>query len=454
MNLTVINRDPGAGRRLLLIWAGWGMDARPFEHLAAPGYDIAVVWDYTDESLDPTPLEGYREIVVMAWSMGVYEASMLLGRYNLPVTLTVAVNGTMRPVDDERGIPTAIFDGTLDTLSDNTLARFNRRMCGSAPALELFNGRRPQRDIDSLRGELAAIGRRARSEEASFGWDAAVIGTRDMIFPAAAQRRAWQGVATVEIDDPHLPDFQRIIERFLVNKPKVAARFEAARADYDNEASLQRRAGERLVAQLLSILPAGSRVDRAVEIGAGSGRLAMIYASALDIKELELWDIAPIALQPDVEGVTVVIDDAETRLKSLDDDSIDLIISSSTLQWFNSPVGGVREIERVLRPGGIAAIALYVNGTYRSCRDLLGGGLNYASADAIIGALSKSTIRFSLITDEEVTFESTRSLLEHIRHTGVNATADVATGTLRAVMADNSLRTLEYKTLYLIFRKL
>ena len=47
--------------------AGWGMDANPFRGLESPGYDIAVTWDYNDESFDRSVLSQYREIVVIAW---------------------------------------------------------------------------------------------------------------------------------------------------------------------------------------------------------------------------------------------------------------------------------------------------------------------------------------------------------------------------------------------------
>ena len=39
-------------RRLILIYAGWAMDWHPFSNLRRSGYDIAVVWDYNDISLN------------------------------------------------------------------------------------------------------------------------------------------------------------------------------------------------------------------------------------------------------------------------------------------------------------------------------------------------------------------------------------------------------------------
>ncbi len=116
--------------RLLLIFAGWSTDASAFGGLVCPGYDVAVLSGYTDLSV-PDDFSGYSEIVVMAWSLGVWAASNVLARYRkLPVTLTVAVNGTETPVSDTEGIPERIYRSTLDGLTAQSLLKFRRRMGG------------------------------------------------------------------------------------------------------------------------------------------------------------------------------------------------------------------------------------------------------------------------------------------------------------------------------------
>ncbi|MDE6832314.1 MAG: DUF452 family protein, partial [Muribaculaceae bacterium] len=368
--------------RLLLIFAGWGMDPNPFRHLRADGYDIAVVWDYTDPTfLDADNLKSYSEIVVIAWSMGVFAAGQLLQSLRLPITLSIAVNGTPTPVSDSAGIPVAIFEATLSGLTPDSLERFNRRMCGSASAARSFAEVRPARDIESLRQELQAIGDRAsEATPTPYHWDIAVIGQRDMIFPPAAQRAAWQGHDTIELDAPHLPGFQHIIDHLLIKKDRVAHSFESSRDGYEADAGYQHSVADLLVYKLLSVTDK-RHFSTAIEIGAGSGRLTAAYCNALTFDRLELWDIAP-AENACLNGLPTAIsitDDAEVRLKTLPDDSVDLIISASTLQWFNSPANGVRQIERVLRPGGLAAIALYVDGTYESFSLEIGATQRYSN---------------------------------------------------------------------------
>jgi biotin synthesis protein BioG len=64
--------------RLVLFFAGWAMDAKPFEKLHRDGYDTMVVWDYRQLDIDWRCVSKYDEICVLAWSMGVYAASRTL----------------------------------------------------------------------------------------------------------------------------------------------------------------------------------------------------------------------------------------------------------------------------------------------------------------------------------------------------------------------------------------
>jgi len=142
--------------RLILFFTGWGMDPEPFRELRRDGYDVLVVYDYViadgDVECLAAKLEGYAEIVVVAWSFGVFFANLILKGRGLPVSAAIAVNGTLYPVDDRRGIPHRVFALTLRTLSEKSVKFFNQRMCG--PLYDTFAANAPQRDIESLRKEL------------------------------------------------------------------------------------------------------------------------------------------------------------------------------------------------------------------------------------------------------------------------------------------------------------
>lgn len=456
MNISFIKQDNN--RHLILLMAGWGMDAAPFATLEFPGYDIAVTWDYTDEYIDAARFSNYREIIVLAWSMGVMEADRVIPGLGLPVSLSVAVNGTTTPVNDLTGIPEAIFNGTLNGLSDNTLARFNKRMCGSTEAFRRFCGTAPSRSIRSLGEELRILGERSLKQTytQSMHWDFAVIGSRDMIFTAANQTNAWPDTPRIYLDEPHLPDFQSIINRFIVNKKRVATRFGESRETYDSSALIQHNVARSLADRLIAISAnRACRYNTAIEIGAGNGRLTAIYAPALNIKRLELWDLTmPEEACRHYPEAICIADDAEARLFEISDNSIDLIVSASTIQWFNSPCSALRQIERALTRGGIAAITLYTTGTYESLAKATGVSINYVSPERIRSSLSSNCDIIYLNTDcHTAEFENTRQLIEHMRLTGVNAAGSTPTATLRKILNDNTLIQLEYNSTTIIFQK-
>ena len=201
---------------LELFFAGWGMDSRPFAWAADSPHtadcDFAVCYDYTDIQLDrvnqaSAKLHGYSEVRVRAWSLGVYAASLVLPGLCCAISTAVAINGTLWPVDDEMGIPHAVYDATAANLTAESLERFNRRMCGAHRPV--FEARRPLRTVDSLRAELLNIRECAadRAKPQFTGWTQAVLSSRDKIFPIANMRRAWSATPQLELDEPHyMPD--------------------------------------------------------------------------------------------------------------------------------------------------------------------------------------------------------------------------------------------------------
>ena len=214
MNIDFLRRS--GSPTLELFFAGWGMDSRPFAWAADSPHtadcDFAVCYDYTDIQLDKVnqanaKIHGYSEVRVRAWSLGVYAASLVLPSLGCAISTAVAINGTLWPVDDELGIPHAVYDATAANLTAESLERFNRRMCGAHRAV--FEQRRPLRSVDSLRAELLHIRECAadRTRPQFTGWTQAVLSSRDKIFPIANMRRAWPATPQLELDEPHyMPD--------------------------------------------------------------------------------------------------------------------------------------------------------------------------------------------------------------------------------------------------------
>lgn len=464
-----------SSRRLIVLFLGWGMDASPFRHLARSGFDILALWDYAgldrpgswerDMTEFASVCGGYDEVVIVAWSYGVRIASGFLESWNasLPVTLTLAVNGTPMHVDEQYGIPPAIFDGTLQRLAEPTIRKFYRRMFSSSEAFANFMEYKPDRSVESLKSELEVFAR-LKPLDAGAVWNVALIDDADLIFPSAAQRAFWPSEKALTLGSQgHFPDFQSILDRFTVDKSLVGRRFSAARETYRRGASVQRRVAESLWSRVEPLIEGKRDFGRIIEVGAGTGVLTELYEMALTCggcrwSSLELWDLAEhFGMLP--SNASWLTCDAETCIRSVEPDSVNLLLSSSTLQWFHSPERFMAEAYRVLRKGGIAAFALYGEGTFSQLRELTGVSLRYPSLATLKAALpADAIIEVGETESISMDFASPKELLRHLRETGVNGATEpspaLALRIARHYPASPDGRyRLSYCPLYLIFRK-
>ena len=138
-------------RVLTLFFCGWGMDERAVQHVKGTG-DLLLFYDYRDISGEEAPeVAGYECVRVVAWSMGVWAASVLLGRWNIPVAYRVAINGTERPVDEHYGIHPKIYLLTERGMTVQGRDKFFARMLSGKEEMERFEENKPCRDIDEQR---------------------------------------------------------------------------------------------------------------------------------------------------------------------------------------------------------------------------------------------------------------------------------------------------------------
>jgi hypothetical protein len=180
--------------KLLLFFSGWAMDENPTAHLNHEGFDLCVCFDYTH--LETSAIEKWRtysEIVLIAWSTGVWAAEQVVGNLNLPISEAIAINGTPTTVQNETGISRAVFQGTYDNLSLQSMQKFVRRMFGSSTAYNALVNSLPQRTLENQKTELANV-LSVNFDTLVTGlikWDKAIIGTDDAIFPPDNQLKYW-----------------------------------------------------------------------------------------------------------------------------------------------------------------------------------------------------------------------------------------------------------------------
>ena len=177
---------------LIIFFCGWGMDEKPFHPLKSDS-DILFLFDYieADNSLD-FDFTKYKKTSLIAFSYGVFMAGYL--KDVLPsCDLKIAVNGTLKPVDEEFGIPEKIFTLTLENMTELSALKFREKLFAEKSALSVFNKNLPNRDMKSSKDELAALKNYfLKNKYIDFEYNKAIIAETDRIIPTKNQKNYWK----------------------------------------------------------------------------------------------------------------------------------------------------------------------------------------------------------------------------------------------------------------------
>lgn len=456
---------------LLIIFLGWGFQPESFSGIHKTGFNILLLSGYNGLSgadMDREIMQTIRsewseydsdcfEVIVIGWSFGVKAASAFLDSTDIPVTLSLAVNGTEHHIDDSRGIPETVFKGTFDNLSERTFSKFRLRCAGSKDKLEELESKArttPQKPLDDLREELRwfASVTPAPPERQHSIWDKAVIGMEDRIFPPLNQIASWKGhdIFTVE-GMAHIPDFQWLIETFIVDKTKVCDKFNTAGSTYTENAVAQKATAQKLYDKFISVFEnsklKNSETYRAsqmsvLELGCGDGTFTDLYIKSI-IDHSRLVTLSDINISPDMKTfmssslaeksdiIETIHDDAEYIgfvKANLAEESRDIILSSSMFQWLNSPRLMLTRCANALRHNGIIAFSYYGPGTFKEIQETVGTGLKYPSPAWMERIARECRLDIEAFETEEETllFDSPVEALRHLKLTGVNALPETA----------------------------
>lgn len=204
--------------KLILFFNGWGMDSATINHLKTGDYDIVEFNDYKVLDLDVDIYKNYSEIYVVAWSLGVLAASLVLTNTTLSIRKSIAINGTLNPVDAKEGIHPTIFKGTYEGWNEKNRERFLVRIVGSKKEFEANRSNFGTQLIDNQKEELAKLYDYSQQNIAkNFHFDIALIGNKDAIFPYENQLKYWEDKSKIKVlDIPHYPflhftDWDKII---------------------------------------------------------------------------------------------------------------------------------------------------------------------------------------------------------------------------------------------------
>ena len=184
---------------LLLFFNGWGADEQAFKHLkVSDDLDVLMLYDYTllDELQD---FSAYKKVHLVAWSLGVFAANKVLA--DMKFASAKAINGTLKPIDENEGIAPAIFQGTIDFWSEVARIKFNRRMCGAYS--KQFT---TSRSIESQKAELISLQKQILNSPIPKNiFQEVVISLKDKIFMHQAQEKHWTQakIPITIINEPH-----------------------------------------------------------------------------------------------------------------------------------------------------------------------------------------------------------------------------------------------------------
>ena len=140
---------------------------------------------------------------------------------------------------------------------------------------------------------------------------------------------------------------------FYVNKSLSRRAFDNAAEKYDEAAILQREVANRMLERLdyMLIEPQGI-----LDAGAGTGYCTLDVALRYPNVQIVAMDIASSMLQQTRSkaeanhNISYIASDVEQI--ALADNSVDLIVSSLTVQWCNDYLKAFAEFKRILKPDG------------------------------------------------------------------------------------------------------
>jgi len=172
----------GNNQNLIVFFNGWGMDESVVKHLNFENYDVLMFYDYNslETNFDFASINLYSNKYLVAWSMGVMTAT----NFDINYIKKIAINGTLKPIDDKFGIPKRIYNLTLKGFSPKGAEKFIKNMFLEEYNLPIIN-----RNFENQKSELEALTHYKAKE--NFKYDKIILSTEDKIIPTKNQIAFW-----------------------------------------------------------------------------------------------------------------------------------------------------------------------------------------------------------------------------------------------------------------------
>ncbi|MDD4820365.1 MAG: DUF452 family protein [Flavobacteriales bacterium] len=191
---------------LIVFFNGWGMTEKVISGLKNEGCDVLVLGGYDTQNIDTDVFSTYKNVYLVAWSMGVWFASLVGFSKISNIRKKIAFCGTVKAMDDVFGIPKSVFEATVNGLSERSREKFAMRIFGGKKAYDAV-GQDILTPFDESEKELHFWAENASECVDENQWDVAVVGCNDMIYSAENQMNYWKNNAAriVELQSEHYP---------------------------------------------------------------------------------------------------------------------------------------------------------------------------------------------------------------------------------------------------------
>ena len=207
-----------------------------------------------------------------------------------------------------------------------------------------------------------------------------------------------------------------------INKALVARRFAKAGQSYVEHAVVQKQISAQLFEYLKEYCP--QNLDSVLEIGCGSGNLTYLCESYFQVEQLFLNDLYADVDQHflNLKHVNWLIGDIEQLALP---QGLDAVISSSALQWMMDLPALLLRIHSVLKPNAYFGFSTFGPDNLTEIKQLTGQGLNYIDLQSLKRQLEQQGFEILLIQQDhkQIYFDHPKSVLQHLKATGVTATA-------------------------------
>lgn len=186
---------------LIVFFAGWSFDYKPFEFMDCGNCDVLFVYDYN--SVIENELEtirfvnNYKHKTLLAWSMGVYAAYKLKDFFK-DFDTKVAINGTVFPVDNEFGIPEKPFLLTLRYAKTGLEGKFYQNIFDKNEEFDRYLNTPVERSIENRVDELKSLYEDIENSPKEYEkfYDFAFVSKNDKIIPPTNQINFWENFKT------------------------------------------------------------------------------------------------------------------------------------------------------------------------------------------------------------------------------------------------------------------